>query len=577
MGRFSDFKRGLVWVGFLAVVLTGGVRNARADFTFGKPVNLGPNINSSSVEIDPSISADGLELFFESRRSGGHGLADIYVSRRASKDDPWGPCMNIGAPVNTANWEQAPSISADGLSLYFSNYPSVYGIDDLCVTTRASVSDPWGPPVNLGVTVNSSSDDWAPSISADGLVVFFMSGRAGGLGGDDLWFTSRATKNDPWGSPVNLGATINSSFEEAFPDISADSRMLFFSDHMLGPFRPGGYGGQDIWVTTRATTNDPWGEPRNLGPVINSSDWEFSPNISADGSTLYFCSDRPGGIGSADLWQAPILPVVDFNGDGKVDIQDLLRFIESWGKDDPSVDIGPMPWGDGVVNVQDLEVLMRYWQQEILPPELVAFWKLDETEGSIAKDRAGDNDGTLHGEPQWQPAGGKKAGALQFDGIDDYVSTAFVLDPAAGPFSVFAWVKGGAPGDVVISQTNGMGGSGETWLGTEPSSGKFMSGLAAPAVGRFIPQPLKSESVITDGQWHHIGFVWDGSYRFLYVDGVEVAKDAAAQASLKYSNGGLYIGAGKTLDAAAFFFGLIDDVRIYDVALSAEKIAALAN
>jgi Tol biopolymer transport system component len=577
MKWLNGYRIRLTSFGFVAAVVLGG-GSAKADFTFGKPVNLGPNINSSSIEVDASISADGLELFFESRRPGGHGNGDIYVSKRTSKDDPWEPCMNIGAPVNTAYWDQSPSILADGLSLYFSSdRPGGYGIDDLWVTTRASVSDPWGPPVNLGATVNTSTYDWMPSISADGLLLFFMSGRVGGFGGDDLWFTSRATKNDPWGSPVNLGTTINSPLNEACPDVSADGRMLFFSDHMLGPFRPGGYGGQDMWVTTRATTNDPWGEPRNLGPVINSSDWEFSPNISADGSTLYFGSMPPGGTGNADLWQAPIIPVVDFNGDEIVDIKDLVRLIESWGKDDPSVDIGPMPWGDGKVDANDLEVLMSYWQQEILDPALAAYWKLDETEGSIAQNSVSDNHGTVYGEPLWQPESGKKAGALQFDGINDYVSTAFVLDPAAGAFTVFAWIQGGAPADVVISQTDGIGGSGETWLGTEPSSGKFMSGLVAPAVGRFIPQPLKSESIITDGQWHHIGFVWDGAYRSLYVDGVEVAKDTAAQNPLKSATGGLYIGAGKTLDATSFFSGLIDDVRIYNVALKAEQIQALAN
>jgi hypothetical protein len=92
--------------------------------------------------------------------------------------------------------------------------------------------------------------------------------------------------------------------------------------------------------------------------------------------------------------------------------------------------------------------------------------------------------------------------------------------------------------------------------------------LVPPPAGRSIPQPLSSQSVITDGQWHHIGLVWNGSRRFLYVDGVEVAKDTAALDALKYSNGGLHIGAGKSLDATSFFSGLIDDVRIYDRAVT---------
>jgi hypothetical protein len=86
------------------------------------------------------------------------------------------------------------------------------------------------------------------------------------------------------------------------------------------------------------------------------------PSISADGRTLY--SDRPGGHGGFDIWQAPIIPIVDFNGDGKVDSKDLLILIEHWGTSDTLCDIGPAPWGDGKVDEKDLEVLMCYWGQE---------------------------------------------------------------------------------------------------------------------------------------------------------------------------------------------------------------------
>jgi len=83
--------------------------------------------------------------------------------------------------------------------------------------------------------------------------------------------------------------------------------------------------------------------------------------------------------------------------------------------------------------------------------------------------------------------------------------------------------------------------------------------------------------VITDIQWHHVGFVWDGSYRALYVDGIEVAKDNNVQNQLKSADGGLYIGASKDLDAGTLFSGLIDDVRIYNKALSIEQISVLAQ
>ncbi len=143
--------------------------------------------------------------------------------------------------------------------------------------------------------------------------------------------------------------------------------------------------------------------------------------------------------------------------------------------------------------------------------------------------------GTLVGNPQWQPAGGKKAGALQFDGINDYISTDSVLNPADGPFSVFAWIQGGAPGQVIVSQATGA-----DWLMASSPGGALMSDLRLP--GRH-GQSLTSSVVITDGAWHGVGFVWDGANRILYVDDIEVARDT--QATLAGTYAGLHVGAGK--------------------------------
>jgi hypothetical protein len=212
---------------------------------------------------------------------------------------------------------------------------------------------------------------------------------------------------------------------------------------------------------------------------------------------------------------------------------------------------------------------------EIYDPNQVAHWKLDETEGAIAYDSNGDKDAILFNGPVWRPDEGKRNGALELDGINDYASTPFILDPSYGPFSIFAWIKGGELGQVIISQTDGSG-TGETWLGADSLHGTLMTSLSSPA-GRIAQPPLVSEFLITDGEWHHVGFVWDSSCRFLYADGAEVARDAVAQNPLKSATGSLYFGADKNLSPASFFSGLIDDVRIYDVALTAEEIAALAR
>ncbi len=242
----------------------------------------------------------------------------------------------------------------------------------------------------------------------------------------------------------------------------------------------------------------------------------------------------------------------DFNGDGLVDIKDLLRLIESWDQDDPTVDIAP-PFGDGVIGILDLELLLSYWGQPVDDPTLIAHWALDEVEGDTAYDSIGINNAFVIGNPTWLPDDGQVQGALQLDGIDDCIIAATVLNPANGPFSVFAWVKGNVPGQVIIS-----GPMNANWLCTDPLTGNLMTELKA--LGR-SGSPMVSQTNITDGNWHRIGFVWDGSNRTLYVDGVAVAEDT--QANLVESDDGLYIGTGKAMELGTFWFGLIDDVRIY--------------
>jgi hypothetical protein len=245
--------------------------------------------------------------------------------------------------------------------------------------------------------------------------------------------------------------------------------------------------------------------------------------------------------------------VVDFNSDGIVNIKDLLRLIESWGQDDPTVDIGPRPFGDGTVDATDLEILMSYWGQEIPNPYLIAHWRLDETEGMIASDSAGDHDGTVIGVPAWQPGGGVVDGAMEFDGTT-FVVTDPVLGPSDGAFSILAWVKGGAPGQVILSQQ-----AGADWLVLDSATGVLKTELKSG--GRF-GKVLSSDTGITDGNWHRIGFTWDGSNRRLYVDDVLVAQDT--QTELVDCHGGLTIGCGKTTAPTTFWTGLIDDLRIYD-------------
>jgi hypothetical protein len=189
-------------------------------------------------------------------------------------------------------------------------------------------------------------------------------------------------------------------------------------------------------------------------------------------------------------------------------------------------------------------------------PGLVAYWRLDETQGMVAHDSEGEYDAMIVGVPLWQPEGGQIGGALLFDGADDYASAPVILDPAMGPISVFAWVKGGTPGQVILSQIGGT-----DWL-MVVAHGCLKTDLKSAARGS---KPLVSGAVIAEGNWHRVGLVWDGSNRSLYVNDVLVAEDT--QQGLAACYGGVQIGCGKDAVPGTFWSGLIDDVRIYNRAV----------
>ena len=539
----------------LTLGLTAEVANA--DFTFGTPTNLGPTINSASLEETPCISADGLLLYFASGRPGGHGGSDLWTSTRLTIEDDWLTPTNLGPVVNSSADDFAPCVSADGLELYFySKRPSSYGSWDLWVANRQTKEDDWNTPVNVGPVVNGSTGENDPIISADGLELYFTSERPGGYGGWDIWLSTRQTTDNDWDTPVNLGIKVNSAANDGPASISTDGLMLF-----IHSTRPGGFGYYDIWLARRATISDPWGEPVNIGSMVNTTAGDMFAKTSGDGRWLYFqdwAPHRPGGFGNVDLWQAPILPIVDLNGDGIVNDGDMCIMVDNWGTDETLCDIGPMPWGDGIVDVQDLIVLAEHLFEEVNDPTLIAHWALDEAEGIVAHDSAGYSDAYFIGSPLWQPSGGQVDGALLLDGVDDCAITGSIPNPTEEPFSIFVWVKGGAPGQAVLSQ---MGGA--RWLCADPSEGNLMTELKGTGRGA---AELLSQTIITDGNWHRIGLVWDGSHRTLYVDDVAVAEDE--QTNLAASENGLYIGTGKAMEPGSFWSGLIDDVRIYNRAVT---------
>lgn len=169
----------------------------------------------------------------------------------------------------------------------------------------AAARDPseWSEPVNLGPIVNSASADEGPAISEDGLSLYFTSTRPGGSGGQDIWVAKRPHRAAAWAVPVNLGETVNTADSENAPAFSRDGHRMFFVSN-----RPGGVGGLDIWVSFRKDRNDDfgWQAPVNLGPPVNTTSNDAGPGASREAGeeVLFFTSNRPGGSGGADIYMS---------------------------------------------------------------------------------------------------------------------------------------------------------------------------------------------------------------------------------------------------------------------------------
>jgi len=141
----------------------------------------------------------------------------------------------------------------------------------LCMVAEIAKADfTFGTPTKVP-NVNTSSREFNASISADGLSLYFISSRPGGVGGLDIWVTTRETTDEDWGEPMNLGPTINTPVGEWGVSISSDGLSLYFDTSQSGSVAI-----NDLWVATRATTDDDWGNPVNLGPTVNSSGDDYT-------------------------------------------------------------------------------------------------------------------------------------------------------------------------------------------------------------------------------------------------------------------------------------------------------------
>lgn len=226
--------------------------------------------------------------------------------RRGTGFSDWSAPVNIGTPINTEWDDNVPVLSRDGKTLYFtSNRPgSVEHSEDIWVAHRQNKNARWEEPVNLGLNVNTPSMERMRSISADGKIILFQSDRTvGSYGGTDIWAIVRKNPNDDfgWGQPVNLGPVINTDGNELAAKYLFEDRHkrgdLFFSSTRLG-----GFGGPDIYESEITDTG--FASPLNV-LELNSASFEVCFWVRDDGLEIIFTSNRPdltADTSKYDLW-----------------------------------------------------------------------------------------------------------------------------------------------------------------------------------------------------------------------------------------------------------------------------------
>ncbi|MBP8822976.1 MAG: PD40 domain-containing protein [Flavobacteriales bacterium] len=263
--------------------------------------NLGAAINSPQHDYCPLITADGSILYFTSRRPGSMGglkdgsgqyYEDIYTA--TCQDGIWNRAVNIQGPVNTAMQDATVGLSPDGNEMVIYRASEDMPMGDLYITQRSQGR--WSEPERMTDKINSKAHEPSATVAPDGTEIYFTSDRPGGFGGRDL-YRIRRLPNGQWSEPLNLGAKVNTPFDEDAPFLHSDGTTLFFSSNGHNTM-----GGFDIF---KAALLDPdrntWETPVNMGYPLNTVNDDIYFCLSEDGRTGYFSSSREGGLGGQDI------------------------------------------------------------------------------------------------------------------------------------------------------------------------------------------------------------------------------------------------------------------------------------
>jgi outer membrane protein OmpA-like peptidoglycan-associated protein/tetratricopeptide (TPR) repeat protein len=273
-----------------------------------EPINVGSGVNTSDPEYFPTLTVEQDELLFTRRVTSTSGWQeDFFIAQDV--EGYWTNTEPMPKNINTPFNEGAPTFAPDGKTLIFvgcavegvgyGNGRRGYGSCDLFITKK--IGKKWTDPINLPGAVNSQHWETQPSLSSDGKTLYFIRGTIRGSGGrnqrnGDI-FVSKLQEDGSWGEAIKLPENINTKYSESSVLIHPDGKTLYFSSngHL-------GMGGYDLYMATLQDDGS-WSDPKNLGYPINTHHDENSLLVYADGKLAVFASDRPGGMGSLDLYQ----------------------------------------------------------------------------------------------------------------------------------------------------------------------------------------------------------------------------------------------------------------------------------
>jgi len=255
--------------------------------------------NPPDPEMFPWITADSSKLFFTRRIN---NIDDDFYTTTVDSCGGWFTGRNLGRPPNSLDNEYAQMISADGHYLFYTKCENrskngwAQGGCDLYISYRVHKDTAWSPPESFGATINQPGYEGMGCLSADNRTLYFISDREGGYGGKDIWCAR--FENGLWQAPENLGPQVNTAFDELAPYLFMDNQTLFFSSN-----RPQSFGGYDFFHTKKKD-HKTWTEAENIGAPLNTPFDEISLCITPDGSTVYFASDRDSVAGNYDLYHS---------------------------------------------------------------------------------------------------------------------------------------------------------------------------------------------------------------------------------------------------------------------------------